>query len=94
MSSYQDTRAAGILRVAELAVTRFEGARDDPLPVELVTLRVAIDQAKRDPEASDNVERVRAILMSVPELEALLREEFPEGARPRPFTNMDIRHLR
>jgi hypothetical protein len=32
--------------------------------------------------------------MSVPELEALLREQFPEGARPRPFTSMDIRHLR
>jgi hypothetical protein len=84
MSWDQETRAVGILNVAELALTQFEAASDPP-PV-ASELRAAIDRAKSDPE-DDKVEDVRAILMSEPELEALLREKFPEGVRPRPFRN-------
>ena len=67
MSSDQEARSVGILSVAELALTQFEAAGDDPPPV-ASELRVAVDQAKSDPKAYAKVERVRAILMSVPEL--------------------------
>ncbi len=80
MSSDQDSRREGILRVAELAVTRYQAAGRSP-PVE-GDLRLAIAQARQDPE---KVENVRALMISVPELAALLREQFPEGAHPLPF---------
>jgi hypothetical protein len=91
-----------ILRVAELAITQFRDAGRH-LPVE-AELRHLIDQANQEPrapflpgssvetKASDTVERVRVIMMSVPELEAFLRGAFPAGTRPWPFKNRRIHH--
>jgi hypothetical protein len=31
------------------------------------------------------VEKVRALMISIPDLAALLREQFPEGTHPPPF---------
>jgi hypothetical protein len=83
MSSDQDTRREGILRVAELAIAQYQAAGRSP-PVE-GDLRLAIAQARQDPGSSEKVEKVRALMISIPELAALLREQFPEGAHPRPF---------
>lgn len=83
MSSGQDTRREGILRAAELAIIQYQAAGRSP-PVE-GELRLAIAQAKNDPNSSEKVEKVRALMISVPELAALLREQSPEGAHPPPF---------
>jgi hypothetical protein len=87
MSSNQETWRAGVLGVAELAVTRFQSTgRCDALAGRL---RRAIDEANREPKSLDKLDLVWEIMRSEPELEELLREKFPEGARPRPFDNMD-----
>jgi hypothetical protein len=83
MSSDQDTRREGILRVAELAVAQYQAADLSP-PVES-KLRLAIAQARQDPDSSKKVEYLRDLMMNVPKLEALLTEQFPEGALPLPF---------
>jgi hypothetical protein len=81
--SEEDTRRAGILRVAELAIAQLQAAgRGGSAEAEL---RSAITKAKENPMSSMRVEQVRLIMMRVPELEALLREEFPEGLHPPPF---------
>jgi hypothetical protein len=92
MSSELKRWVAGVLRVAELAVTRFRTAHDDLSPVE-AELRRAIDGANRaeDFDKVDKVNHVRAIMMREPELKALLREQFPEGTRPPPFRNTSER---
>ena len=81
--SKEDQRRAGILRVGELAMTKFQTAGQcDPAGTEL---RSALGDAKDHPKSSEKVERVREIMIAVPELEELLRKEFPEGLRPPPF---------
>jgi hypothetical protein len=72
-----------MLRVAKLGLAQF-GAADQHLPAAR-ELRHAIAKAEDDSDDSVVVEDLRAVIMSVPELEALLRKEFPEGAFPPPF---------
>ena len=83
MSSGQETRREGILRVAELAVTEYQAAGRSP-PIE-GDLRLAIAQARQDPGSSEKVENLRGLMISIPELAALLREQFPAGYHPPPF---------
>lgn len=89
--SEEDNYRAGILRVAELAITQFQATgRSDPVEADL---RSAIAKAKDDPNSpisSEKVDEVRLIMIRVPELKALLREEFPEGLHPPPFRSASV----
>jgi hypothetical protein len=69
--------------VAKLGVAQFEDAGQHPRMAR--ELRLAIAEAEDGPEDSAAVEDLREFMMSVPELEALLRKEFPEGVHPLPF---------
>ncbi|MFJ3799979.1 hypothetical protein ACIPSJ_27320 [Streptomyces sp. NPDC090088] len=83
MPSGWDERSRAILEAAELALARYRDAGRNPPVVD--ELRLATAQARSDLMPSEKVERVRAIMMSVPELEELMRAEFPKGALPPPF---------
>ncbi len=83
MGGESDTRSVGILRVARLALERYHAEQREP-PVAR-QLQRAVAEAERQPEAPFVVESVWAVLVSVPELKALLEDEFPEGAEPLPF---------
>ena len=88
MSSNEEKWRAGVLGAAELAVTRLQSV-EDRCHALAGRLRGAIDDANREPKSLDKLDEVREIIVSEPELKGLLREKFPEAARPRPFDNMD-----
>jgi hypothetical protein len=73
-------RARGIIRVARIALARFDASHRNP-PVAR-ELRRLLAEAERDPS---KVERVRAELVSTPELKQLLEIECPEAINPLPF---------
>jgi len=83
MSSDEDMRRAEILRVAKLAIADFESAgRHHPRKTDL---RIAVRDAEADHDPW-KAERVRDIMMSIPEFKKLLEKESPEFAFPRkPF---------
>jgi hypothetical protein len=82
MSSDEYTRRAEILRVAKLAIADFESAgRRHPRKTDL---RIAVRDAEADHDPW-KAERVRDIMMSVPEFAELLTKESPEAAARRPF---------
>lgn len=83
MGGESDARRTGILRVAKLALERYRAQQRDPPVVR--ELQRAVAEAEREPDRPELIETVRSVLVSVPELKALLEDEFPAGTEPHHF---------
>lgn len=83
MGGESNARRQGVLRVAKLALERYQAQQREPPVVR--QLQRAVAEAEREPDSPYVVESVRAVLVSVPELNALLEDEYPDGADPLPF---------
>jgi hypothetical protein len=93
MSSNEETWREDLLRVAEYAVTDLQSIADQWHEL-AGRLRGAIDEANREPKSSDKLDEVREIMISDPGLNELLRRNFPQAARPRPFEGRNEQSVR
>jgi hypothetical protein len=83
-----DTRRTGILRVAKLALDQYrERGREPPV---VRDLQRAVAEAERQPNVPFVVESVWSVLVTTPELKALLERECPECVPPLPFRGRAI----
>ena len=83
-----DTRRTGILRVAKLALDQYRKQGREPPVVR--NLQRAVAEAERQPNAPFVVESVWSVLVTTPELKALLETECPECVPPLPFRGRPI----